>query len=101
MKSTANTENTGAALILDADTIRRALRRVAHEIVERNHDLSKLVLVGIPARGIELAQRIAREIEAIGKGTVLTGVVDVSMHRDDLGQRKNLPFVRRSELPLP
>jgi len=101
MQSTANTENTGAARILDADTIRRALRRVAHEIVERNHDLSKLVLVGIPARGIELAQRIAREIEAIGKGTVLTGVVDVSMHRDDLGQRKNLPFVRRSELPLP
>jgi pyrimidine operon attenuation protein/uracil phosphoribosyltransferase len=101
MKSTAKTENTGAARILDAEMMRRALCRIAHEIVERNHDLSTLLLVGIPARGIELAKRIALEIEAIGKGTVTTGVVDVSMHRDDLGQRKNLPVVRRSQLPLP
>jgi pyrimidine operon attenuation protein/uracil phosphoribosyltransferase len=101
MKSTAKTENAGAARILDEEMMRRALRRIAHEIVERNQDLSTLLLIGIPARGIELAHRIALEIEAIGKEAVATGVVDVSMHRDDLGKRKNLPVVRRSQLPLP
>jgi len=101
MKSTAKPENAEAARVLDAEMIRRTLRRIAHEIVERNHDLSALMLVGIPARGVELARRVAIEIEAIAKSAVSTGVVDVSMHRDDLGKRKNLPVVRRSQLPLP
>jgi pyrimidine operon attenuation protein/uracil phosphoribosyltransferase len=102
MKSTAKPENTtGATRILDAEMIRRALRRIAHEIVERNQDLSTLLLIGIPARGIELARRIGLEIEATGKGMVPTGAVDVSMHRDDLGRRKNLPLVRRSQFPVP
>src|SRR5215467_11768020 len=101
MKSTAKTENAAASCILDAGMIGRTLRRIAHEIAERNQDLSTLLLVGIPARGIELSRRIALEIEAIGNGTVATGVVDVSMHRDDLGKRKNLPIVRRTQLPLP
>ena len=101
MKSTAKPENTGAARILDAEMIRRALRRIAHEIVERNQDLSTLLLIGIPARGIELARRIGLEIEATAKGMVPTGAVDVSMHRDDLGRRKNLPLVRRSQFPVP
>lgn len=101
MKSTAKIENAGAVCILDAEMMRRAVHRVAHEIVERNHEVSALLLVGIPARGIELAERLAREIEAIAKKPVATGVVDVSMHRDDLGRRKNLPVVRKSQLPLP
>ncbi len=87
--------------IFDAEALRRALRRIAHEIIERNRHLDGLVLAGIPARGVALAQRLAADIEAIEKVRVPTGVIDVSMHRDDLRQRATLPVVRASELPLP
>jgi len=87
--------------IFDADLMRRALRRMAHEIIERNRDLPMLVLAGIPARGIALAQRIATDIETIEMVQVATGVIDVSMHRDDIGRRVALPIVRASQLPLP
>lgn len=100
--STKKTPNEkSAARIFDAETLRRALRRIAHEIVERNDDLGALVLAGIPARGVELARRLAADLEAIAKVRVPTGVIDVSMHRDDLGRRGNLPVVRASQLPLP
>jgi pyrimidine operon attenuation protein/uracil phosphoribosyltransferase len=93
--------HSAAVCILDAEAIRRAVRRIAHEIVERNRDLSALVLAGIPARGVALAERIAPEIEAIAQTRVATGVIDVSMHRDDVGTRVALPVVRASQLPLP
>jgi pyrimidine operon attenuation protein/uracil phosphoribosyltransferase len=87
--------------IFDADLMRRALRRMAHEIIERNRDLPMLVLAGIPERGVALAQRIATDIEAIERVQVATGLIDVSMHRDDIGRRVALPVVRASQLPLP
>ena len=88
-------------LIMDADAIRRALRRVAHEIIERNPDLASVVLAGIPSRGVEISRRIAELIQSFEGVQVETGIVDVSMHRDDVGQRANLPIVRTSRLPLP
>jgi pyrimidine operon attenuation protein / uracil phosphoribosyltransferase len=101
MSKTSLTNITAPVRIFDADEVRRALRRIAHEIIERNRDLPALILAGIPARGVELARRIALDIEAIEKVRVATGVIDVSMHRDDLGQRAGLPVVRASQLPLP
>ncbi len=89
------------ALVMDADAIRRALRRIAHEIIERNTDLGAVVLAGIPSRGVAIAQRLAQLIETINGATVETGIIDVSMHRDDIGQRADLPVVRASRLPLP
>ena len=101
MSKTRLTNQTNATRIFDAEAVQRALRRIAHEIIERNRELlSTLVLAGIPARGVELAQRIAAEIEAIEKVRVATGVLDVSMHRDDLGRRGGLPVVRASQLPV-
>ena len=91
----------GGVLVMDADAIRRALRRIAHEIVERNPELSAIVLAGIPSRGVEISLRIAELIESFEGADIETGVVDVSMHRDDVGQRANLPIVRASRLPLP
>ena len=99
MKPTVN--NTDAVRIFDAETMARALRRIAHEIIERNSDLSRLVLAGIPARGVALVGRIAADIEAIEKVQVATGVIDVSMHRDDVGTKGALSVVRASQLPLP
>src|SRR5919205_3531588 len=87
--------------ILDAEMLRRALRRMAHEIIERNADLNALVLAGVPARGVTLAERLANEIKTLTKVPVATGVIDVAMHRDDVRQRTKLPVVRASQLPLP
>ncbi|MDQ6622365.1 MAG: bifunctional pyr operon transcriptional regulator/uracil phosphoribosyltransferase PyrR [Verrucomicrobiota bacterium] len=87
--------------VLDAAAIRGALRRMAHEIIERNPDLRGVVLAGIPSRGVEVARRLADFVEEISKVAVETGVIDVSMHRDDVGQRAELPVVRASRLPLP
>jgi pyrimidine operon attenuation protein / uracil phosphoribosyltransferase len=95
-------ENSPAALpIMDAETIRRALRRIAHEIIERNPRLEKIVLAGIPSRGVEIARRIATFINEIEKIDIETGVIDVAMHRDDVGTRAELPVVRASKLPVP
>ena len=101
MKQTKQKTSRAAVLIMDAEAIRGALRRIAHEIVERNPQLTHVVLAGIPSRGVEIAQRIAAFIHEIEKVHVETGVIDVAMHRDDVGTRSELPIVRESKLPLP
>src|ERR1700745_1023125 len=98
----AKQKTSGAAVpIMDAEAISRALRRIAHEIIERNPRLIHVVLAGIPSRGVEIAQRVARFIHEIEKINVETGVIDVAMHRDDVGTRPELPIVHESKLPLP
>ncbi len=87
--------------VMDGDAINRALRRIAHEIIERNPELAAVVLAGIPSRGVEIARRISSIIESLAKIAVETGVIDVSMHRDDVGKRAELPRVQASRLPLP
>jgi pyrimidine operon attenuation protein/uracil phosphoribosyltransferase len=95
-------QNSSTAVpILDGEAIGRALRRIAHEIVERNPQLEKIVLAGIPSRGVEIARRIAAFIHEIEKVEIETGVIDVAMYRDDVGTRPELPVVRASKLPLP
>ena len=87
--------------LMDGDAIRRALRRIAHEIIEQNADLKSVVLAGIPLRGVEIARRLAEFIREVAKIDVETGIIDVAMHRDDVGTRAELPMVHASRLPLP
>jgi pyrimidine operon attenuation protein/uracil phosphoribosyltransferase len=87
--------------VMDAEAIRRALQRIAHEIIERNPNLDRVVLAGIPSRGVEIGSRIAAFIRDIAKTDLETGVIDVAMHRDDVGTRSELPVVRASKLPVP
>jgi pyrimidine operon attenuation protein/uracil phosphoribosyltransferase len=95
-------QNPQAAVpIMDAEGIRRAPRRIAHEIIERNAPLELVALAGIPVRGVEIARRVAEFIREIANVKVETGVIDVAMHRDDVGTRPELPVVRASNLPLP
>ncbi len=101
MKSKPTRSTANFAPILDAEAIQRALRRIAHEIIEANPDLGSVVLAGIPSRGIEIAERIADSIFSIAKTKIETGVIDVAMHRDDVGSRAELPVVRASRLPGP
>jgi pyrimidine operon attenuation protein/uracil phosphoribosyltransferase len=89
----------GAALVLDAGAIERALKRIAHEIIERNPDLENAALIGIPSRGVEIARRLAAYIEQFQHVALFTGTVDVSMHRDDVHTRAGVRPVRTTELP--
>ena|SRR5947209_768074 len=94
-------KNTATVPIMDGETIRRALRRIAHEVIEQNAELNSVVLAGIPLRGIEIARRIAEFIREVSKVEIETGTIDVAMHRDDVGTRAELPMVHASKLPLP
>lgn len=76
-----------ARVVLDADDIARAIRRIAHEIVEKAKGASDLVLLGIPTRGVFLAQRIATEIAAFEGTEVPCGALDITLYRDDLQLR--------------
>jgi pyrimidine operon attenuation protein/uracil phosphoribosyltransferase len=70
--------------VLDASDISRALSRISHEILERNKGAEGIVLLGIPSRGVPLAERIAERIAAVEGATVPSGSLDVTMYRDDL-----------------
>ena len=94
-------DSSPAVPIMDAGGIRRALQRIAHEIIERDPQLAKIVLAGIPSRGVEIARRIADFIRGIEKIDIDIGIIDVAMHRDDVGTRPELPVVRASKLPVP
>ena len=95
------TNSDKSILVMDAAAMQRALRRIAHEIIERNPSLNQIILAGIPSRGNEIARRIAETISTIEKAPIAVGTIDVAMHRDDVGTRTELPVVRASDLPLP
>jgi pyrimidine operon attenuation protein / uracil phosphoribosyltransferase len=87
-------------LIMDGDAIKRALRRIAHEILEHNPDPAAFALIGIPSRGVELARRLAQLIKATEGKKPELGAIDISMHRDDLRLRNRLTRVQETQLPL-
>jgi pyrimidine operon attenuation protein/uracil phosphoribosyltransferase len=78
--------------VFDAADLRRALTRIAHEIVERNHGADELVLVGLYTRGAPLARRLAAAIESFEGVAVPTGALDVAFFRDDIGVRPVQPL---------
>lgn len=84
--------------VLDADDVQRALTRIAHEVLERNKGADSLVLLGIPTRGVPLAQRLAQRISEVEGSTVPTGSLDITMYRDDLRLRP-ARGLGRTELP--
>jgi len=84
--------------VLDAPDVRRALTRIAHEILERNKGASGLVLLGIPTRGVPLARRLAARIAQVEGADVAVGSLDVTMYRDDLRLRP-ARSLERTETP--
>ena len=83
--------------VLDADDLRRALTRIAHEIVERNGGAEGLVLVGVRSRGVPLARRLAGLIEQHEGVSPPVGSLDITFYRDDLTQLAHAPIVKRTE----
>jgi pyrimidine operon attenuation protein/uracil phosphoribosyltransferase len=85
---------------MDADAIQKAIRRMAHEIVEHQPDLEALVLAGIPTRGVEVARRLADHIEKIEGKSPFLATLDTSMHRDDLAMRGKVTAPVPTQLPV-
>jgi pyrimidine operon attenuation protein/uracil phosphoribosyltransferase len=90
----------GRSVLLDEDDIRRALTRIAHEIIERDKGAAGLVLVGIANRGDHLARRLAGEIERIEGSAVPVGVLDITFYRDDIGLRAEAPEVHETRVDV-
>jgi len=80
------------ARVMDAGDVDRAIRRIAHEILERNRGSDDVVLLGIQTRGVPLAQRLAAALEEIEGEPVAWGSLDIGMYRDDLDRRPKRPL---------
>ncbi|MGM7701098.1 bifunctional pyr operon transcriptional regulator/uracil phosphoribosyltransferase PyrR [Pseudalkalibacillus sp. Hm43] len=89
-------------VLLDQQAIRRALTRIAHEILERNKGTENLVLVGIKTRGVYLANRLSERIEQIEGEKVNKGEVDITLYRDDLSKKteNEEPMLRGTDIPV-
>jgi pyrimidine operon attenuation protein/uracil phosphoribosyltransferase len=89
-------------IIMDADRMSRTLTRIAHEIIERNKGIDALALVGIRARGVPIAQRLAAHLAAIAGVAVPIGSLDITLYRDDLMRTPvgPQPVIRRTEIPF-
>ena len=88
------------AQIMDEAAVDRALKRISHEIAEKNKGVENVVLVGIRRRGEPIAQRIRANIERIEGVDVPCGSIDIAFYRDDLSKLSDMPTIRRAELPF-
>jgi len=89
-------------VVMDTERIHRSLTRIAHEILERNRGTDDLAFVGIRARGVPIATRLAAHLKAIAGEDVPTGALDITLYRDDLMRHAVAPqpVVRRTEIPF-
>lgn len=84
--------------VMDSQDIQRALTRISHEILERNKDIKRIAIVGIRTRGAHLAARIAKIIKEIEDVDVPVGILDITLHRDDLFTMAKQPVVHKTEI---
>lgn len=83
---------------MDKDQIRRAVTRIAHEIIEANKGTDDLCLIGIRTRGVALAERINKSIEEIEGAALPMGILDITLYRDDLTRIDTNPVVRETSI---
>ena len=89
-----------ARVVLTADDIRRAVRRIAHEIVERNQGVDAIVLVGMRTRGVPLAERLAAAIEEFEGQRVPVGALDIGLYRDDISSMELGPRIQPTDISI-
>jgi pyrimidine operon attenuation protein / uracil phosphoribosyltransferase len=87
-------------VIMSAEDVRRALTRIAHEIIEHNRGVRNLVLVGMRTRGIPLARRLAERLDDFEGVQVPVGELDITLYRDDIGMRAIQPLVGSTAIPV-
>src|SRR5271156_5566503 len=86
--------------LMSASEIDRTLVRLAHEILERSQDLDKLAFIGIRRRGVPLAQRLAKKIEALEQHSIPVGILDINLYRDDLTTVGLKPVHSGTDIPF-
>jgi len=87
-------------VIHNQEQIEKSLKRIAHEILEKNTEGNDLVLIGIKKRGVTLARRLAGFLKEVGGIDVLTGELDINLYRDDLSEISSQPILRKTEVPF-
>jgi len=87
--------------LLDSARMNRAIRRMAIEILEKNRGTDDLIIVGIRSRGVPIAERMAKEIEEMEGHPVSSGILDITLYRDDLTTIAPQPVVKPTKLPEP
>ncbi len=94
-------------LIIDNETLKRTIRRLSYEIVEKNSDIGDVCLIGIKTKGINLAELIKENIKSIEGITLQTGYIDISMYRDDIESniskevnKETVPFVVKDKVVI-
>jgi pyrimidine operon attenuation protein/uracil phosphoribosyltransferase len=87
-------------VIQSKEEIDKSLKRIAHEILEKNEAGTHIVLIGIMRRGVTLAKRLSEKIEEIGGVKVPIGALDINLYRDDLSEIAAQPVLRKTEIPF-
>lgn len=85
-------------VIMDENSIERALKRIAYQIMERNKGLENVCLVGIRTRGVPMASKLVDYLNAISEIEVPLGILDITLYRDDLSQVSEQPLIESSEI---
>jgi len=88
------------AEIMDKNAIKRALRRISHEIIEKNKGVEDVKIIGIQRRGVPLAEQIAEHIKQVEGMTPETGILDITFYRDDLSLMDSHPVVKGTDIPF-
>ena len=88
------------SVVLSSKDISRGISRIAHEILEKNKGADNIVLIGIQTRGATLSERLRKKIQEIEKTEIKTGVLDITLYRDDLGAGKQNPEIKKTDVPF-
>ncbi len=95
----ADSDAPSGSVVMDDVAIRRALMRIAHEVLERCENLERLYLVAIPNGGVPLARQLAENFKQIADVDVVVGILDTTLYRDDLKITAERPLLRETEMP--
>lgn len=86
--------------ILDSASFNRVIKRIAHQIIEKNSDVQNIAIIGIKTRGVPIAERVAKSIFEIEKLKVNVGVLDITLYRDDLTHISPDPVINATDIPF-
>ena len=87
-------------LLMDSAAMNRAMLRISHEIIERNHGVEDVVIIGIQRRGVPMAEIIAENIKKVEEAEVPVGTLDITFYRDDLSLLNEQPKVNGTDVPF-
>ena len=88
------------AQIMDEISVERAIVRIAHQIIEKNHGIDNLCIIGIKTRGVPIARRLVKAIKSIEGVQVDMGILDISVYRDDLTDFNQDPVLNSTDIPF-